>query len=88
MLDKIDSGIQVVFVTAFDEYAIRAFEINAVDYLLKPVNPERLKKTIERITKPEPENIISSKKFDYNDSVYLKLNNQYPCKSLNSNTPS
>jgi two-component system LytT family response regulator len=39
----------VVFVTAFDEHAIRAFEINALDYLLKPVDPERFKKTMERV---------------------------------------
>ena len=39
----------VVFVTAFDEHAIRAFEINAVDYLLKPVDPERFRKTLLRV---------------------------------------
>src|SRR5690554_3496530 len=35
----------IVFVTAFDEYAIKAFEINAVDYVLKPISEERIKKT-------------------------------------------
>lgn len=74
LLEKIDSKVQVVFVTAYDEYAIRAFEINAVDYLLKPVNPERLKKTVERITTQEPANMIQDKKFTYDDSVYVKLN--------------
>ena len=39
----------IVFVTAYDEYALRAFEAHAVDYLLKPVNKERLAKTIEHI---------------------------------------
>jgi two-component system LytT family response regulator len=38
----------VIFVTAYDEYAIRAFEINAIDYLLKPFDEERLKKAVER----------------------------------------
>lgn len=38
----------VAFVTAYDEYAVRAFEVNAVDYLLKPVDPERLAHTLER----------------------------------------
>jgi two-component system LytT family response regulator len=33
----------VIFVTAYDQYAIRAFEVNALDYLLKPIEPERLK---------------------------------------------
>jgi two-component system LytT family response regulator len=39
----------IVFVTAFDEHAIRAFEINALDYLLKPVDPERFQKTLWRV---------------------------------------
>jgi two-component system LytT family response regulator len=40
---------EIVFVTAFDEHAIRAFEINALDYLLKPVDPERFQKCLERV---------------------------------------
>ena len=39
---------RVVFVTAFDQYAIDAFEVNAVDYLLKPVEPERLGRAVDR----------------------------------------
>ena len=39
----------LVFVTAFDQYAVQAFEAQAVDYLLKPVQPERLKKTIQKL---------------------------------------
>jgi len=48
-----DAGLesQVVFVTAFDQYAIDAFEINAVDYLLKPVEPARLATAVERVRK-------------------------------------
>ncbi|HBZ55378.1 MAG TPA: two-component system response regulator YehT [Syntrophobacteraceae bacterium] len=41
----------VVFVTAFDEYALKAFEENALDYLLKPVEPRRLGKTVEKLKK-------------------------------------
>ena len=41
----------IVFVTAFDEYAVEAFELNALDYILKPVNMDRLTKTVGRITK-------------------------------------
>lgn len=41
----------VIFVTAFDEYAVQAFEVNAVDYLLKPVEPGRLKKAIDKVVK-------------------------------------
>jgi two-component system, LytTR family, response regulator len=38
----------IAFVTAYDEYAVRAFELNAIDYLLKPVEPERIRQTIAR----------------------------------------
>jgi len=48
-----DAGLesQLVFVTAYDQYAIDAFEVNAVDYLLKPVEPERLATAVERVRK-------------------------------------
>lgn len=45
--EKID--FDIVFVTAYDKYALRAFEIAAVDYLLKPIDIERLKLTVERL---------------------------------------
>ncbi len=41
--------VAVVFVTAFDEYAVRAFEVEALDYLLKPVTAERLAKVLDRL---------------------------------------
>lgn len=49
----IERGVEtsVVFVTAYDHYAVRAFEVNAVDYLLKPVAAERLVETLRRIRK-------------------------------------
>ena len=46
---RIGPGCRIVFVTAYDEYAVEAFEKEAVDYLLKPVSPERLRKTILRV---------------------------------------
>jgi DNA-binding LytR/AlgR family response regulator len=52
--------ILIVFATAFDQYAIKAFEVNAVDYIVKPVYEERLEKTVERI-KLTLENKKSSK---------------------------
>lgn len=53
MLSMIEESLvpRVVFVTAYDEYALKAFENDAVDYLLKPVERERLIKTIERLKK-------------------------------------
>ena len=41
-------GAEIVFVTAFDQYAIDAFQVDAVDYLLKPVDPERLDQAVQR----------------------------------------
>ncbi|HEX5069534.1 MAG TPA: LytTR family DNA-binding domain-containing protein [Vicinamibacterales bacterium] len=45
----IDAPPQLVFVTAFDQYAVDAFSVNAVDYVLKPVDAERLEQTLERV---------------------------------------
>ncbi|GAB4043092.1 MAG: LytTR family DNA-binding domain-containing protein [Rubrivivax sp.] len=45
----IEGGTRVVFVTAYDEYAVQAFEQQALDYVLKPVKAERLQRTVERL---------------------------------------
>lgn len=46
-------NFKVIFTTAFDEYAIRAFKFSAVDYLLKPVDPDELKSAVEKIDEAE-----------------------------------
>src|SRR5438045_328276 len=48
MLELLDERPAVIFTTAFDEYAIRAFEAHAIDYLLKPFNQERFDKAIAK----------------------------------------
>ena len=48
VLELLGPDVPVVFATAFDDHAIRAFEVNAVDYLLKPVSPERVAIALER----------------------------------------
>jgi len=60
LLESIDPQPAVVFVTAFDKYAIKAFEANALDYLTKPVSPERLAKTISRLIKQEAPHALPS----------------------------
>lgn len=54
LLEDVDEETAVVFVTAYDDYAIRAFEASALDYLVKPVEPERLARTVERLVAREP----------------------------------
>lgn len=51
LLENLDEVPEVIFVTAYDEYAIKAFDVNALDYLLKPVNPDRLAEAIKRLEK-------------------------------------
>ena len=57
VLELMGPDIPVIFVTAYDEFALRAFEVHAVDYLLKPVAPERLALALSRVperTPPQP----------------------------------
>jgi len=51
LLSELDHAPQVIFTTAYDEYALKAFEVNALDYLLKPVEPRRLADTVEKLMK-------------------------------------
>jgi two-component system LytT family response regulator len=49
VLELLDEPPPIIFTTAFDEYAIKAFEAGAIDYLLKPISPERFDKAIQRL---------------------------------------
>ena len=49
LLEELDSVPTVIFTTAYDEYALKAFEYNALDYLLKPIEPKRLEDTIKKV---------------------------------------
>ena len=70
LLKRIKIKSDVVFVTAYEEYAMRAFEVNAVDYLLKPVNSKRFNITMERILNKQKKNI--SKNLTYSDQLIEK----------------
>jgi two-component system, LytTR family, response regulator len=50
MLKKLEEIPQVIFTTAYDEYAIKAFEVDALDYLLKPIDPQRLTEALKKIS--------------------------------------
>src|SRR5258706_10476972 len=67
MLSQLERTPQVIFTTAYDEFALKAFEVNALDYLLKPIEPKRLADAIQKLQmvenreiKPETENINNS----------------------------
>nr|WP_287937697.1 LytTR family DNA-binding domain-containing protein [Algoriphagus sp.] len=48
IFEKVNVSSPVVFTTAFDQYAIRAFQVNAIDYLLKPIDPKELERAVEK----------------------------------------
>jgi two-component system LytT family response regulator len=81
MLELLDHKPEIIFTTAYDQYALKAFEFNAADYLLKPFSRDRLvsalDKVIERFQKQEPaseviDNIINFPKGEYLDRVVVK----------------
>ena len=53
MLEELDRAPHVIFTTAYDEYALKAFEVNALDYLMKPVEPKRLKDALQKLQQAE-----------------------------------
>jgi two-component system LytT family response regulator len=77
LLESLETAPPVVFTTAYDQYAVRAFEANALDYLVKPVVPERLAAAIARArarrvvaepeSEPEPRGMLGA-----NDQVFLR----------------
>jgi len=80
LLEELDHVPNVIFTTAYDEYALKAFQVNALDYLLKPIEPERLTEALNRLQKklsddPKEENEASSfsnNKLTLDDQVFVK----------------
>jgi two-component system, LytTR family, response regulator len=75
LLEELDSVPTVVFTTAYDEYALKAFEFNAMDYLLKPIEPKRLEDTIKKLVVKNRKEIIADLDkpvLSENDQVFVK----------------
>jgi len=82
LLDMLEYTPKIIFVTAYDEYAIRAFEVNALDYLLKPVEDFRLDEAIKKLSRNEhsvsddqserEEEIVNEGKLTLDDQIFLK----------------
>ena len=80
LLEELDQVPHVIFTTAYDEYALKAFQVNALDYLLKPIEPKRLGEAIERLLKKLNENqekseeigAFAGRKLTLDDQVFVK----------------
>ncbi|HEX4876407.1 MAG TPA: response regulator [Chitinophagaceae bacterium] len=78
LLAELDKAPHVIFTTAYDEYALKAFEVNALDYLLKPVEPKRLADAIQKLHTGENKEGRSDTEFtnnsllSENDQVFVK----------------
>lgn len=76
LLEELDAVPLVVFTTAYDEFALKAFEVNALDYLLKPIQPERLAETVSKLADKERAKAVAArgpeKKLGLADQVFVK----------------
>lgn len=69
LLSELDRAPNVIFTTAYDEYALKAFEVNALDYLLKPVDSKRLADAIQKLHMLEEKEQIPSAAININRSI-------------------
>ncbi len=71
MLAEMDKSPNVIFTTAYDEYALKAFEVNALDYLLKPIDSKRLLDAINKINGVEENDDKTEPWLIFNKSVLV-----------------
>ena len=69
MLSELERAPNVIFTTAYDEYALKAFEVNALDYLLKPVEPKRLADALQKLQIEEDKEPLSDHTISVNRSI-------------------
>lgn len=74
VLEQSDFTPQVIFTTAYEQHALRAFEFNALDYLLKPVTAERLTQALQRLEKSasEPAPNVAEKLKTRDDQIFIR----------------
>ena len=78
ILERTDAPFDVIFVTAYDQYAVRAFEINALDYLLKPVDAQRLRDALARLDADDGEPVQRSETpLEGDDRLFLKVGTRW-----------
>lgn len=82
LLNQVKVPFQVVFVTGHDSHAMRAFEVNAVDYLLKPVLTERLATTIQRLLEGNTRRVKTDTPLSQDDIIFLRFGKQAHFVSL------
>ena len=74
LFERTPVSAAVIFVTAHDEYAVRAFDVNALDYLMKPVNPLMLRQAIERFLRPSQKPVLGTNgALDYDDTIFVAV---------------
>jgi two-component SAPR family response regulator len=92
IFDSIKLEVPIIFTTAYDQYAIKAFEVNSVDYLLKPIEEETLKKAIDKYRSIYQENQLPTDKINmlydqivnnYKTRFFVKIGNHFHSVAVN-----